>query len=232
MCVCICISTRVHVDILCNNISDERGINCQRLAPLMLLFLPLWQLCRTVQSSTGDTKKILRQSSSRLSRHCSLTLLLSVNLMNPLSFLHYQLSASFTCDITILRQIGIHTVKVMCDCVSIHYFQAFVFANAVHAHTIIHTFRHKYPSSPVPVCFQTEFPNLLRCRGEVGTARAYGICVLCFLSQSPGLLFRVFIKLKSWTTHCFPLTLGREQKRIEKKTREKGFLITLNNTPN
>lgn len=90
-----------------------------------------------------------------------------------------------------------------------------------HIYTLTHTFRQKYPLSPVPVCFQTEFPNLRRCRGEVGTARAYSLCALRFLSWSPGILFRVFIKLKSWTTHCFPLVLGREQKRIEKKTRGK-----------
>lgn len=104
VCVCVCkhAYARVCADILCNNISDESGINCQRLAPLMLLFLPLWQLCWTVRSSTGDTKKILWQSSSLLSWRCNLAASGLANAMNPLSLLRYQLSASFSRDITIL----------------------------------------------------------------------------------------------------------------------------------
>lgn len=122
--------------------SDESGINCERLAPLMLLFLPLWQLCWAVQSSTADTKKILWQSLSLLSLHCNLTASGLVNVMNPLSSLRYQLSSSFSRTITILCQIWIHTVKVTCNGVSIHYFQAFVIANGVYTHTHIYSNTH------------------------------------------------------------------------------------------
>lgn len=49
--------TGVHrADILRNNIAYERRINCQRLTLLMLLFLSLWQLCRTLQGSRSNTK--------------------------------------------------------------------------------------------------------------------------------------------------------------------------------
>ena len=137
-CTCVpqCIDACAHVwvcaDILCNNISDESGINCWRLAPLMLLFLPLWQLCWTVQRSTGDTKKILWQSQRLLSRCCNLTASGLVNVMNLFSLFHYQLSASYICDTTILCKIHTNsskcklntysTVKVMYNSVSKQYY--------------------------------------------------------------------------------------------------------------
>lgn len=95
----------------------------------------------------------------------------------------------------------------------------------------MHTLQHTHSDTSIPRVLSL-FVFRSAVQGGSGTARAYSICSLHFLSRSPGFLFQVFIRLKSWTTHCFPLALGREQKRIEKKTREKGFLITLNNTPN
>lgn len=194
----------VCADILRNNISNESGINCQRLAPLMLLFLPLWQLCWTVQGSTADTKKILWQLSSLLSWRWNLTASGLVNVMNFLFLLHYQLSASFSRDVTILCQAWLHTVKVKCSGVSIHYFQAFVFANATHTHT--------HSDTSIPRVLSLFVFRSAAVQGEVGTVRAYSICALRFLSRSPGFLFRVFIKLKSWTTHYFPLHLAENRK--------------------
>lgn len=65
------------------------------------------------------------------------------------------------------------------------------------------------PPEPCPCLFSDP-----QCGGG-----AQSICGTHFLSQSPAFLFQVFIRLKSRATHCFPLTFGREQKRIKKENK-------------
>lgn len=77
-----------------------------------------------------------------------------------------------------------------------------------------HMHRRKHlPPEPCPCLFSD--PHC----GWGGGRGARSICGAHFLSQSSAFLFQVFIRLKSRATHCFPLTLGREQKRIKKENR-------------
>lgn len=73
--------------------------------------------------------------------------------------------------------------------------------------------RHKPPAPRALSLF------VFRSTVRGGGGGAQSICGAHFLSQSPAFLFQVFIRLKSRATHCFPLTLGREQKRIKKENK-------------
>lgn len=101
----------------------------------------------------------------------------------------------------------------MLRCVSTHYFLVIcVCKRFTHISTHIcntHIQMHVSPES-CP-CLFSDFSNLRWCRGK--WVKRDSICVLRFLSRSPGFLFRVFIKLKSWTTHNFP---PRTWQRTEK----------------
>lgn len=139
----------------------------------------------TEQRGPTQRRTIIVSLVSALQSHC-----LRIGELSLLS-LHYQLPVSLSLDVSILSQTWKIAVQVNVHwCVSVHYFQAFAIANActyTQSNTHIQT-----PVSPEPCpCL---FSDPRRCRGEVGTVRAYSI-----FASFPGPLDSSSESLSSWS---------------------------------